>query len=95
MPVEPEKDEGPATLISFLGLELDSVAMGLRLPHDKLKNLRALLGSWSGRKACKKRDLLSLIGSLAHAGKPGRNYLCRLINLSTTTRRLDQFVHLN
>ena len=66
MPVELEKDEGPATSISFLGLELDSVAMELRLPQDKLMNLRALLGSWRGRKACKKRDLLSLIGSLTH-----------------------------
>ncbi len=43
MPVEPEKDEGPATVISFLGLELDSTAMEVRLPLDKLTNLRALL----------------------------------------------------
>ena len=31
MPVEPEKDEGPASTISFLGLELDSMAMEVRL----------------------------------------------------------------
>lgn len=98
MPVEPEKDEGPATVISFLGLELDSTAMEVRLPLDKLTNLRALLTSWRGRKACKKRELLSLIGSLAHASKaikPGRSYLRRLINLSTITRRLDQFIRLS
>ncbi len=98
MPVEPEKDEGPATVISFLGLELDSTAMEVRLPLDKLTNLRALLTSWRGRKACKKRELLSLIGSLAHASKaikPGRSYLRWLINLSTITRRLDQFIRLS
>ena len=78
MPIEPEKDEGPATTISFLGLELDSVAGEIRLPQEKLQKLRAMLGRWRGRKACKKRELLSLIGSLTHAGRavrPGRSYL--------------------
>jgi len=59
MPVEPKKDEGPATTISILGLELDSVAMEVRLPQVKLRSLRSLLISWRGRKVCKKRDLLS------------------------------------
>ena len=98
MPVEPEKDEGPATTISFLGLELDSVANEVRLPQNKLQRLRSILGSWRGRKACKKRELLSLIGSLSHACRavrPGRSYLRRLINLSTSTRQLDQFIRLN
>ena len=98
MPIEPEKDEGPATTISFLGLELDSVAGEIRLPQEKLQKLRATLGSWRGRKACKKRELLSLIGSLTHAGRaarPSRSYLRRLIDLLSSTRHLDQFVRLN
>ena len=98
MPIEPEKDEGPATTISFLGLELDSVAGEIRLPQEKLQKLRAMLGRWRGRKACKKRELLSLIGLLTHAGRavrPGRSYLRRLIDLSLSTRHLDQFVRLN
>ena len=81
MPVEPAKDEGPATTISFLGLELDPE---VRLLQDKLKRLRALLGSWRGRKACRKRDLLSLIGLLTRACRavrPGRCYAGRLIDL--------------
>ena len=98
MPIEPEKDEGPATTISFLGLELDSVAGEIRLPQEKLQKLRTMLGRWWGRKVCKKRELLSLIGSLTHAGRavrPGRSYLRRLIDLSSSTRHLDQFVRLN
>ena len=31
LPVEPDKDEGPASTLSFLGIELDSVAMEIRL----------------------------------------------------------------
>ena len=67
MPVEPENDQGPATTITFLGLKLDTVALEVRLPQDKLANLRTLLRSWLGRKACGKRELLTLIGSMSHA----------------------------
>ena len=30
-PVEPEKDEGPATTLPFLGIELDSIALEIRI----------------------------------------------------------------
>ena len=67
MPTEPDKDEDPATVLSFLGLELDTVAREVRLPWEKVQRLKTVLNSWRGQKACKKRDLLSLIGSLTHA----------------------------
>ena len=47
-----------------------------------------------GRKAANKRDLLSLIGTLAHASKviqSSRIFLRRLINLSTTTSKSEPF----
>ena len=78
LPTEPEKDEGPATTISFLGIELDTVALEIRLPAEKLERLRTELGKWRGKKACRKRDLLSLIGVLSHACKAvraGRSFL--------------------
>ena len=48
-PIEPEKDEGPSTTIPFLGIELDLVALELRLPQDKLQRLKVLLESWRER----------------------------------------------
>ena len=71
LPVEVEKDEGPASSITFIGIEFDSDALEIRLSQDtcKLECLKALLATWRGRKACKKRDLLSLIGLLSHACK--------------------------
>ena len=72
LPVAEEKDEGPATLLQFLGLEVDTEAMEIRLPQSKLVQLQATLATWKGRKACKKRDLLSLIGVLSHASKAVR-----------------------
>ena len=78
LPVDSEKDEGSATTISFVGIELDSIALEIRLPLDKLQRLKEVLGSWRERKNCKKRDLLSLIGLLSHACKvvrAGRSFL--------------------
>ncbi len=95
---EPEKDEGPDTAISFTGTEIDSIAMELKLPAEKLSRLKAELGYWRKRRACKKRELLSLLGLLAHASKvvrAGRTFVRRLIDLSTTAKRLDHFVRLS
>ena len=97
LPTEPEKDEGPATSIGLLGLELDSERLEIRLPEDKLSRLRSALEAWRGKKVCRKRDLLSLIGSLSHACKAvkaGRAFLRRLIDLSMTARHLDRFIRL-
>ena len=98
LPTEPEKDVGPTTLITFTGIEIDSVAMELRLPRDKLVRMRADLAGWRGRKACKKRELLSLIGVLSQACKvvrAGRTFLRRLIDLSMVGKHLEHFIRLN
>ena len=98
LPVEPSKSVGPATSLTFLGIEMDSIDNALRLPSEKLAEIREQLSRWRGFKACKKRDLLSLIGSLSYASKvvrPGRAFPRRLIDLSTTARQLDHFIRLN
>ena len=98
VPIENEKSEGPSTSLVFLGIELDSVTMEMRLPADKLRSLKEVLISWRGKKAGRKRDILSLIGSLAHACKvvkPGRAFVRRIIELSKQTRELSHFVRLN
>ena len=79
-------------------MELDSVTRIIRLPQDKFIRLRALLSDWSGRKAVKKRDLLSLIGYLQHASKAvrqDRSFLRRLIDLSIVVKELEGYVRLN
>ena len=42
VPVEDGKTEGPSTTISFLGMELDTITMEIRLPADKLQCLQKL-----------------------------------------------------
>ena len=98
LPLELAKTEGPLSSLTFLGIELDSAKMEIRLPQDKLAKALETLDHWRGRKAAKKRDFLSLIGTLAHASKvirSSRIFLRRLINLSTTTSNLNYFIRLN
>ena len=98
IPVASEKLEGPTTGLTFLGIVLDTSAKQLRLPPDKLEELTGLIRCWLGRHKATKRELLSLIGKLSFAAKvvpAGRLFLRRLIDLSTTARKLHHHVTLN
>ena len=98
LPIEPSKTVGPAAAICFLGMELDSNEGTIRLPADKLRDLKAQLRTWRTRRACRKRELLSLLGLLNHACKAvrvGRAFLRRLIDVSTRAKQLDHFIRLN
>ena len=99
-PLAPEKTEGPATVLTVLGIEFDTMAMELRLPSDKLERIRTLLDSWCVRRSCQRRDLESLVGLLQHASKvvrPGRIFLRRLYDLLKRTQSFKEhfFVRLN
>ena len=86
-PVAQQKVEGPTTTIQFLGILLDTVAMELQLPADKLRRLKALIVKFKGKRSCTKRELLSLIGHLQHACqvvRPGRSFLRRMIELTNS-----------
>ena len=75
IPISTEKTEGPAICITFLGIEMDTQAMELRLPARKLTKVRQTVLEWLDRKAAKRRELESLIGILQHATK--RKALCK------------------
>ena len=94
------KCEGPTCCLTFLGIVVDTEAMELRLPQDKLTNLCSLVEQWLSRKVCTRHQLESLIGHLNHACKvvhPGRTFLGRLINLlkQTKARCPRAFIRLN
>ena len=96
--VAQEKCQGPATTITYLGIEIDSLAMELRLPEDKLRRIRGELGKWTGKKAGRRRELESLLGLLQHASKivrPGRRFVRRIIKVMTSVRDRDRFIRLN
>ena len=86
--VAEDKTEGPATCLTVLGVEIDTLAMELRLPQEKLDRLNGVLAEWRGKRSGKRRDLESLVGLLQHASqvvRPGRIFLRRLYNLLAQT----------
>ena len=99
IPIAPDKLEGPAHILAFLGILLDTELMQLRLPQDKLSALMKLLTEWqSMRRKVTKRKLLSLIGKLSFAAKAvpaGRLFLRRMIDLSTKVKKLHHRISLS
>ena len=105
LPVAPDKTEGPAPCLTFLGIEIDTLANQLRLPQDKLIRLKLAISDWmrggrrdAPKRSGTKRSLLSLIGLHNHAAKvvrPGRAFLRSLIDCSKKAQALDHHVHLN
>ena len=98
MPVAMDKVEGPASKLTFLGIQVDTRVGELSLPPVKLTRTLQLVQSWLGRRAATKRQLQSLIGSLSHAAtvvSPGRTFLRRLIDLAKSVHKPHHFVRLN
>ena len=90
IPLAPHKSEGPTTCLTFLGIEINSVAMELWLPQDKLHRLKELFSEWQFKKVCSKEQLESLLGYLSHACsvvRPGRSFISRLISLLSDAKK--------
>ena len=100
LPTAIDKQEGPTTCIIFLGVELDTERLELRLPHHKLIQLKSLLQQWTHLRSVKKKDLESLVGQLHDASvvvRSGCTFIRRLIDAlkSAHHRSSNSFVRLN
>jgi len=83
VPMADEKTVGPVTVICFLGLELDSVDMVVRMPVSKIQEIVQKIQSILGKEKVTLRNMQSLIGMLNFASRvivPGRPFCRRLIN---------------
>lgn len=83
VPVAEEKTEGPTKVLCFLGLELDSAKMVIRIPGDKLAEVIEKIEMVLTKEKVSLLKMQSLIGSLnfcCRAIVPGRPFCRRLIN---------------
>ena len=95
VPVASEKVEGPATCLEILGIEIDTVAMEIRLPVSKLAGF---IREWRDRKVGKKPEVQSLVGHLCHACRvvrPGRRFLRGMFHALSCARRPHHYVRIN
>ena len=85
----------PSTSVVYLGIELDSVVMEVRLPDRKVVRLKQLVSEFKEKSSCTLHELQVLCGHLAHASRVvrgGRTFSRRLINftkyMSNMSRRV-------
>lgn len=85
VPLAEEKSEGPTTNLTYLGLEIDSVLMQVRIPKVKLKSLNSrIVEALSKREMCLKdiQSLGGLLNFVCRAVQPGRAFLRRWTDLT-------------
>ena len=98
VPVALDKLVGPATIIVYLGIQINTNKFTISIPQEKMDEMLILLPKWCSRRTCKKRKLLSLIGKLnfcATVVRAGRIFVRRLIDLSTTAKEMHHHITLN
>ena len=57
IPLESQKLVGPSQIMEFLGIEVDSITMQLRLPQDKLERLISLVSEVVAMKSITRKQL--------------------------------------
>lgn len=88
-----KKVKSPAQLQIYLGVEIDSIEMKLRLPQDKVNKLHEELAFFAGRRRSTKKQMQRLCGVLGHCAtlvRGGRTFSHRVIamlKLFSTKRR--------
>ena len=69
VPLAEEKTVGPSTIITFLGIELDSIKFEAHFPQGKLSKAKQSVKLLISICSAMKRKLLSLIGYLHTAAR--------------------------
>lgn len=98
VPVTEQKIEGPSSIVTFLGVEIDATRLELRLPLSKLSRIQGLLRAWRGRRSGPFFEFESLVGHLSHAAtvlRQGHVFLRHSYIVLASARPFQQFVHIN
>ena len=74
----------PDTVVTCLGIQIDTVNRTLSIPHQKLQEIVKLCKDWVNKTYCSKKALQSLLGSLLYISKcvkPARFFLNHILAL--------------
>ena len=96
--LNPDKVCQPSTVMTYLGIELDTDVFEARITQDRLQEVLSELKEWSTRVTATKRQILSLVGKLQFVSRvvrPGRTFLRRMISLAKQVAHLHHRVRLS
>jgi hypothetical protein len=69
VPIAENKTVWPTTFLTFLGLDIDTLLMVVKIPADKLCKLKAGIQSIVRVKKIKLKDLESVVGLMAFCAR--------------------------
>jgi hypothetical protein len=98
VPISSRKTFYPSTVMTFLGVELDTVAKEVRMSQEKIIHCTELIRQFLSLSKISLREIQSLIGCLSfvcQAVVPGQAFLRRLIDLTRGVRRAHHKIRLN
>ncbi|XP_061194309.1 uncharacterized protein LOC133202483 [Saccostrea echinata] len=102
VPIAHDKKVEPTQVLTFLGIELDTVNMTMKLSLEKLNQLHGIIQYFLKAKKASLREMQSLIGLLNFACKvvaSGRAFCRRLINstigITKQHHRIRPWIHNN
>jgi len=98
VPIAEEKTEGPKTIIVFLGLEINSESLTIRIPDQKVTEIIKKISDIMQKSKSTLHEVQSLIGSLQFACRaivPGRPFIRRLINAIRGLTRPRHYLRIN
>ena len=90
-----DKASSPSTIMVFLGLEVNTVQMTLKIQEEKMSQLILELTSWLCKEKATRRQTQSLLGLLNFAAgciRPGRIYFSRILNFLRSFREQELMV---
>ena len=98
VPLAPEKTVGPATALTYLGVELCTIKMMAYLPQEKLRRYAADIEQMLQMKTCRMKEFQQIAGKLNWATSvvlPGRAFNQRLFDAIRGISNPVYFVKLN
>ena len=99
LPIKHSKTVFPSTCVTVYGIEIDTLSLEARLPHDKLVKAILLLENMLGHRSVSLKDLQKLLGLLnfcCKCIKPGRAFLRRMWDVcSVSNCNASSMIELN
>lgn len=98
IPLADDKSVGPVTVLTFLGLEIDSEEMLIKIPQNKLDSLIETLEGFLEKNRITLKELQSLVGSLNFFGKAirsSRAFNRRFYDLTMHANKPHHYIKLN
>ena len=98
--LEESKDKAclPSTVMTCLGVDIDTVAFTLSITPSRLYEIETLLDTWLSKKSATKTDLQSLVGKLVFVSRcvrPSRVFISRILELLRSAKFNHHHIRLN